>query len=58
MGLQKREVGEESEKLKREKPLVFICLCSLCLAFLRGGAEVKEQHKKERGSEELPFARR
>jgi len=35
-----------------------VCLCSVCLAFPRGGAEVKELHKMEHRFERLPLASR
>lgn len=55
-GLQKRKVGR-TVRSRREKPLVSF-LCSVFLAFLRGGAEVKEQHKVEHRFERLPCAGR
>lgn len=35
-----------------------VCLCFICLAFLRGGAEVKKKHKMEHRFERLPCAGR
>lgn len=51
--------GGRIVRSRKERSLLsLVCLCSLCLAFVRGDAEVKAQHIKEHRSERLLFARR
>ena len=58
MRLQEKKAGSIVRNGKERSLLSLVCLCSICLALPRGGAEVKEKHKMEQRFQRLPLASR